>query len=308
MTASPAPRACHACGATPRALARGVVTRRGFLGAVASVPAWSFAGGVHAQAAPRVVAIGGAITEIVYRIGGERFLIATDTTSTFPAAANALPKVGYQRALSAEGILAMSPTMLLAAPEAGPPPAIAQLEGAGVKIVRASGDFTFESLLGNVDLVSRSLALAPVGKALDDKLRGEWKATRAAVRTGGTLPKVLFILSHAANNVQVAGDGTAAAAMIALAGGVNAMAGFKGYRPLSSEGVLAAQPDVILCTREGIEALGGVDVLLTRPGLALTPAGKSKRVLYPDALLLLGFGPRLPQAVRDLAQGFGTLA
>jgi len=295
---------------SPAAPARGTpsgAARRRFLAFAAALPAAGLARRVRADGPLRVVSIGGAVTEIVYRVGGERYLIATDTTSTFPAAANALPKVGYQRALSAEGILALNPTMLLAAPEAGPPPALAQIETAGVKIVRATGDFTFESLVNNVDLVARSLGLAPAGKALDEKLRAEWKATRAAIRPTGTPPKVLFVFSHAANNVQVAGEGTAASAMIALAGGVNAMIGFKGYRPLSSEGVIAAAPDVILCTREGIEALGGVDVLLSRPGIALTPAGKAKKVIYPDALYLLGFGPRLPQAVRDLAQGFGTL-
>lgn len=286
----------------------GVATRRAVLGALAALPAWSLARGAKADGPPRVVSVGGAVTEIVYRLGGERYLVAADTTSTFPAATQALPKVGYQRALSAEGILALDPTMLLAAPEAGPPPAIAQLEAAGVTIVRAGGEFTFESLLANVDVVARSLALVPAGRALDEKLRSEWKATRAAVRSSGSPPRVLFVLSHAANNVQVAGEGTAAAAMIALAGGVNALSGMKGYRPLSAEGALAAAPDVILCTREGLEAVGGVDVLLARPGLALTPAGKARRVLAPDALLLLGFGPRLPQAVRELAHGFGTLA
>ncbi len=294
-------RAAPACG-TPSGAGR-----RRFLAFAAALPVLGHAHRVRADGAPRVVSIGGAVTEIVYRLGGERYLIATDTTSTFPAAANALRKVGYQRALSAEGILALDPTMLLAAPEAGPAPALAQIESAGVRIVRATGDFTFESLVGNVDLVAKSLALVPAGKSLDGKLHAEWKATRAAIRTTGTPPKVLFVFSHAANNVQVAGEGTAASAMIALAGGANAMTGFKGYRPLSSEAVIAAAPDLILCTREGIEALGGVEILLSRPGIALTPAGRARRVIHPDALYLLGFGPRLPQAVRDLAQGFGTL-
>lgn len=294
--------------AAPARSLRMAAGRRRFLLLAAVLPAAGLAHRAAAQATPRVVSIGGAVTEIVYRIGGERYLIATDTTSTYPAAALTLPKVGYQRALAAEGILALNPTMMLAAPEAGPPPALAQLETAGVKIVRATGDFTFDSLVNNVGVVAKALGLAPAGRALDDKLRAEWKATRAAIRTTGTPPRVLFVFSHAANNVQVSGEGTAAAAMIALAGGVNAMTGFKGYRPLSAEGVIAAAPDVILCTREGIEALGGVDTLLSRPGIALTPAGKAKKVLYPDALYLLGFGPRLPQAVRDLAQGFGTLA
>lgn len=282
--------------------------RRRFLALAAALPAAWLGSRAHAQTPLRVVSIGGAVTEIVYRIGGERFLIATDTTSTFPPAANSLPKVGYQRALAAEGILALDPSMMLAAPEAGPPPALTQIEAAGVKLVRASGEFTFDALVNNVDVVAKALALVPAGTALDESLRAQWKATRAAIRTTGTPPKVLFVFSHAANNVQVSGEGTAAAAMIALAGGANAMSGFKGYRPLSAEGVLAAAPDVILCTREGVEALGGVDSLLSRPGIALTPAGKAKRVLHPDALFLLGFGPRLPQAVRELAQGFGTLA
>lgn len=280
--------------------------RRRFLAVVAGLPALAVARQALADAPARVVSIGGAVTEIVYRLGGERCLVATDTTSTYPTAANALPKVGYQRSLSAEGILALHPTMLLAAPEAGPPPALVQLETAGVTVVRTSGDHSFDALAGNVKLIARNLDLAARGSALDESLRQEWNATRAAIRRTGTPPRVMFVFSHAATHVQVAGAGTAAAAMIDLAGGVNAMTGFKGYRPLSSEGVVAAAPDVILCTREGVDALGGVESLLGRPGIALTPAGKAKRVLHPDALLLLGFGPRLPQAVRELAQGFGT--
>ncbi len=215
--------------------------------------------------------------------------------------------MGYQRALSAEGILALSPTLLLAGADAGPAAALQQLAAAGVTIVRTSGDHTFESLVANVDQVAASLSLPREGKALGDALRTQWKDTRAAIREPSAPVKVMFVLSHAANNIQVAGAGTAADAMIRYAGGTNALTGFTGYRPLSPEAAISSAPDVILCTREGIEALGSVDVLLSRPGLALTPAGRAKRVIAPDALYLLGFGPRMPQAVRDLAQGFGTL-
>jgi iron complex transport system substrate-binding protein len=101
----------------------------------------------------------------------------------------------------------------------------------------------------------------------------------------------------------VSGEGTAADAMIRLAGGVNALSGVSGYKPLTAEAVVAAAPEVILITREGMEAVGGGKQLFRRPGLALTPAGKAKRVVALDALYLIGFGPRLPQAVRDLAGG-----
>jgi iron complex transport system substrate-binding protein len=281
------------------------VNRRGFL-AVASC-AMAAPGLALAQKTPRVITVGGALTEIVYRLDGQRLLVATDTTSTFPEAALALPKVGYQRSLSAEGLLALSPTLLLAGADAGPPATLQQLSSAGVAIVRTKGDHTFDSLVANVGQVAASLSLSRQGKALADQLRSEWNATRGAIREEGARPRVMFVLSHAANNVQVAGGGTAAEAMIAYAGGVNALSGFDGYRPLSPEAAIAAAPDFILCTREGVSALGGVDALLSRPGIALTPAARARRVLAPDALLLLGFGPRLPQAVHDLAQGFGTL-
>lgn len=281
------------------------MNRRRFLAVAASAVAAPR--GALAQKAPRVITVGGALTEIVYRLDAQRWLVATDTTSTFPQAALALPKVGYQRSLSAEGLLALSPTLLFAGADAGPAAALEQLASAGVAIVRTKGDHTFESLVANVEQVAGGLARAREGKALADKLRGEWQSTRASIRDAGPRPRVMFVLSHAANNVQVAGRGTAAEAMITYAGGVNALSGFDGYRPLSPEAAIAAAPDVILCTREGVTALGGTDALLSRPGIALTPAGRARRVLAPDALLLLGFGPRLPQAVQELAQGFGTL-
>jgi iron complex transport system substrate-binding protein len=262
---------------------------------------------------PRVVSVGGALTEIVCALGAQRWLVGTDTTSIVPPAVLTLPKVGYQRTLSAEGVLSLRPTLVLATADAGPPAALEQLQSAGVRVMRADGDHSFDALTRNVATIADALALPAEGKALDARLRGEWSSTLAAIerstRADRKRPKVIFILSHAATNVQVAGRGTAADAMIRYAGGVNALTadgGFNGYRPLAAEAVVAAAPDFILTTREGVEALGGIDALLARPGLALTPAGRARRVIAPEALLLLGFGPRLPQAVSELAQALGT--
>jgi len=105
----------------------------------------------------------------------------------------------------------------------------------------------------------------------------------------------------------VAGDGTAAAAMIDYAGAVNVMAGrFNGYRPLTLEAALAAAPDIIVTTDEAIATAGGRAAFLARPGLAALPAARAGRLVTLDALRLLGFGPRLPAAVLDLAQRMRT--
>lgn len=261
-----------------------------------------------AATAPRVVCIGGALTEIVYRLGAGDFLVGTDTTSLYPEAAQKTAKVGYARQLSSEGVLSLRPTVVIAGAEAGPPTAIEQLRGAGVRLVRGATGHDFDTLLANVRLVAYALDRRTEGEALAVQLRAQWHDVRERVRRASDAPRVLFVLSHVANNVQVSGHGTAAHALIEAAGGANAMAGFTGYRPLTAEAVVGAAPQAILTTTQGVQTLGGEGRLLAQPGLALTPAARARRVFARDGLYLLGWGPRVPQAVRELAAYLGTLA
>lgn len=258
--------------------------------------------------APRVVTVGGALTEIVYALGAEALLVGTDTTSLYPEAARATPKVGYARALSAEGVLSLRPTVLIATAEAGPPAVLAQLEAAGVRLLRGDGGHSIDALLRNVRTVGAALGRSEQARKLAAQVEQQWRATAARIAPRTPAPRVLFVLSHVATNVQVAGEGTAAAAMIALAAARNALTGFSGYRPLTAEAAVAAAPEFILTTTQGAEALGGAERLLAQRGLALTPAARARRVLALDALYLLGFGPRMPQAVAEVARFAGTWA
>jgi iron complex transport system substrate-binding protein len=289
-----------------RQLAFGALGSAG-LAAVELIARSAYAQGVQA-AAMRVVSVGGALTEIVYALGADALLVGTDTTSLYPAAAQQTPKVGYARALSAEGVLSLRPTLLLATVEAGPPTVVAQLKAAGVRIVRAQSGHGIEALDANVRQAGEALHRQTEAARLSDDLKTQWQRVQSGVRVASKPPRVLFVLSHVATNVQVSGEGTAAAAVIGFAGAANALGGFKGYRPLTAEAAVAAAPDLILTTAQGAEAVGGIDRLLAQPGLALTPAGRARRVLALDALYLLGGGPRLPQAVTDVARFAGTLA
>ena len=268
--------------------------------------ALAVAGG--SSAAPRIVSIGGGVTEILFRLGAEAQLVGTDTTSLYPAAAQATPKVGYARSLSAEGVLALRPTLLIASAAAGPPVVVEQLRRAGIAMVQVDPAHSIEALLDNVRQIALAIGRPEAGERLAVQLEIEWRRLQAAIVVPANPPRVLFVLSHVAGNVQVAGQDTAADALIRLAGARNALQGFRGFRPLSAEAVISAAPDLLLTTSQGIEALGGERQLLAQPGLALTPAGRAGRVLARDALFLLGGGPRLPQAVAELARHLGTLA
>jgi iron complex transport system substrate-binding protein len=261
-----------------------------------------------ATAAPRrIVSVGGALTEIVYALDAQAELVGVDTTSLYPQVAQQLPSVGYARALSAEGVLALAPTQLIVTEDAGPAPVLRQISGAGVPVATLAANHQFAGLLDRVGKVGALTGRERQAALLTQRLQSDWKAAmadvaRATAQRGGAAkaPRVLFILAHAPNSIMVGGRGTAAAAMIGYIDAVNAADGFSGYKPLTPEAAIAARPDVIVLTDQGLQANGGVDGILALPGLAQTPAGKARRVLALEAMYLLGFGPRLPAAVAQL--------
>ncbi|MGU7770141.1 heme/hemin ABC transporter substrate-binding protein [Burkholderia sp. MR1-5-21] len=256
----------------------------------------------------RVVVIGGALAETAYALGGadtRRFqLVGADTTCTYPDAARRLPKVGYQRALSAEGLLSLRPDLVLASAEAGPPAVLAQVKRAGVTVTTFDERHDVESVRAKIAGIAQALDVRDASTALLQRFDRDWQAARDTVAArppgGAPAPRVLFVLNHTGNQALAAGQRTAADAMIRYAGGRNAMQGFDHYKPLTTEALAAAAPDVVLISDEGLAAVGGRAALLAAPGFAATPAGRAQRVVSLDALLLLGFGPRLPLAVTTL--------
>ena len=276
-------------------------SRRQWLGAAAAA-GWPWA--LHAQPAapskPRLVTVSGAITEAVYALGAEAQLVGTDTSSLYPEAALRTPKVGYMRQLSAEGVLSLRPDAVIATTEAGPPVVLDQLRSAGVRVELVKSEYTWNDVGAKVHAVGRAAGREAAASELMAKLDAEWaQLGRDVSASKGAKPRVLFILSHGPSP-QVAGEGTAADAMIRFAGGVNALSGFRNYRPMTAEAMASAAPDVILTTDQGIEALGGIEKFWLRPELSLTPAFRQRALISQDALLLLGFGPRTPQSVRDI--------
>lgn len=266
--------------------------------AAGAAPAWAAAA---AGAARRIVSVGGGLTEIVFALQADAELVGVDTTSLYPAQAQKLPSVGYARALSAEGVLALAPTQLIATEDAGPPAVLRQLTAAGVPVAVLAANHHFEGLLERFQRVGELTGRVAQATAMQQALQKDWAQARAAIAQRAAKPvRVLFVLAHAPGQTMVAGTATSAQAMLEYAGATNAVTGFSGYKPLTPEAAIAAQPDVILLTDQGLLAAGGMDGVLKLPGLAQSPAGRNRRVVALEAMFLLGFGPRLPAAVSVL--------
>ncbi|WP_024530001.1 heme/hemin ABC transporter substrate-binding protein [Serratia fonticola] len=246
-----------------------------------------------AVAAERIVSIGGDVTEIAFALGAGDEVVARDSTSLHPAAVQTLPDVGYMRQLNAEGILALKPTLILTTELAEPALVLKQLGDSGVKVVRIPGDTTVQAVPEKISVIADAINRSSQGKQLAER----YQQQLAAVANTPLPVKVLFVMSHGGITPMAAGQQTAADAIIRAAGLKNAMQGFSRYRPLSQEGVIASAPDLLLVTTDGVRSIGGQENLWQLPGMALTPAGKNRRVLIVDDMALLGFGLETPQAL-----------
>ncbi|MDX8537152.1 MAG: hemin ABC transporter substrate-binding protein [Mesorhizobium sp.] len=248
----------------------------------------------------KIVAIGGSITEIVYALGEEGHLVARDSTSRYPEAALKLPDVGYMRQLSPEGVLSVNPSGILALHGSGPKEAVDVLRKSSVPFIEVPEHYTHDGILEKIRLVGKALGV----DAKADRLAAEVGAgLRAAEKQTASIKerkRILFVLSTQGGKILAAGSDTAADGIVRLAGGVNAVEGFSGYKQMSDEAVVTAKPDVILMMDNAGPAVSD-DELFSNPSIASTPAGLARKVIRMDGGYLLGFGPRTAEAIHDLA-------
>jgi len=246
----------------------------------------------------RIISVGGAVTETVFALGAGDEVVAVDTSSVYPDGVHRLPKVGYQRTLATEGILALSPDLVIVSDEAGPSSALEQLRAAGVRIERMPPAKTLDAAVARI--VAVGAAIDRPATALADRVRRDSEAAAAHVMPDG--PRFVLVYARGAGTLMIAGGDTGGSAMVELAGGRNAIPEVHGFKPLSAEVLIAAAPDVLVVPARGLATLGGEAGLLALPGVSDTPAGKHRRIVAFDDLLLLGFGPRLPEAIEDLSR------
>ncbi|MBU3621548.1 hemin ABC transporter substrate-binding protein [Polynucleobacter sp. CS-Odin-A6] len=249
----------------------------------------------------RLISIGGALTEIIYLLNASKELVGVDTTSIYPAAAIQLPNVGYARSLSSEGILALRPTQVITTQDAGPPAVLRQISNAGIPLAVLPSNYQFQGVIDRVNQIGDLIYQPRRAQDLAYQLNLEWKKTQQLVANSKTKNiSVLFILSQNPSQLMVAGQKTSADAVITYAGAKNAISGFSGYKPLTPEAVITANPDVILMTAQGIKAVGGIAGVVSLPGLDKTIAGRQKRIVSLETMYMLGFGPRMPLAIAEL--------
>ncbi|MCU1731560.1 MULTISPECIES: hemin ABC transporter substrate-binding protein [unclassified Pseudomonas] len=256
----------------------------------------------------RWVSAGGALSEWIVELGAESRLVGVDTTSQHPESLKALPSIGYQRQLSAEGVLSLRPDVLVGTEEMGPPPVLAQIRGAGVRVELFSSRADLEAVQGNLKHLGELLGKPEQAEQRFADYRQQLETLRTRIKAvQGTeqAPGVILLVGHAGGKPMIAGTDTAGAWLVEQAGGRN-LATHQGYKNFSGEALAALNPQVVVFADRALTGDAALQALLKEnPALAASRAAKEKRLIDLDPTLLVGgLGPRLPASLQALAQAF----
>lgn len=257
------------------------------------------------QGGQRVVCVSKQINEYLYDIHAESVLVARDLTSVFPPQITKLPSVGYHRALSAEGIISMKPTMLLTDGNLGPDAVVEQVKKVGIPVLTLTPGSTPDS----AQQLMMRLGHEFHHERQADSVIAAWNRRMAAALadTGaykaGPKPRVLVMhFGQIANNYLAIKRGTPADQIIRWAGGENAIDSTGGMLRLTPELIAKAAPDIIIATDVGYDRVGSPEKFAELPGVSLTPAGKAKRIYRVDETEVMYYGPRTPATLEKIGQ------
>lgn len=262
---------------------------------------------VTVGSADRIVPLTGGLSEIVFTLGLGKNVVARDITATFDQAKN-LPVITRAHDVSAEGVLSLHPTVVLADTSTGPAEAVQQIRAAGIPLIVLGTATRLGDVGPRIDAVAAALGVKASGDELRKRTADRIAAvTRTISAPTGQKPKVAFLyLRGTASVYLLGGAGSGADSLIEAAGAVDAGKGSgltKDFTPITSEALVKAAPDVILVMTKGLESVGGPDGLEKVPGVAQTPAGMDRRIVAIDDGTLLNFGPRTDRVLRQLVDG-----
>lgn len=266
---------------------------------------------VEITSVERIIPLDGDVAEIVFALGMGDRVVATDLSATYPPEADALPQIGYQRALSAEPILEFEPTIVIGTDIAGPAEVIDELERVGVPvaIVPTPADDTGPGT--KIRAVADVLGISERGDELASSVEASIAAVAplaTATRTLGPL-RIAMLYLRGEGTQLIFGEGTSTDWLIEATGAVNVAdeIGIVDTATITAEALTAAAPDVLLVTTDGLASVGGIDGLVAMPSIAGTPAAAHRAVLAYDAQLMLGNGPRTGEFLATLVADLGEL-
>ncbi len=274
------------------------------IGVLLLLPTASTSASAQEKTAARIISTDAGVTDVLIALGMGEQLVGVDVTSQLPADIK-LPRLGYHRTLSAEGLLSLNPSLIIGSTHMGPPETIAALKTYPLTLMQlpvASDDKKLAENISQIsELTDRQQQAQPLLKHIDNTMVLIQQQQVAA----GT--RIAFLLHMEGRGLRLAGSGTTGSDIIRLLGGDNA-GEHNSYRSVSAEALLSLEPEVIIiAAQNGEQTVAGL--MESNPMLRYTPAGKQKKIIAVDShLLVAGISLKALDAVADLSNQLQQLA
>lgn len=248
-----------------------------------------------------IVVAGGSITEIIYFLNLQNKLVGVDVTSNYPLTAKKLPSIGYIRNLSIEGLLSLKPNLILAEESIGPPIIVKQLNKTSVEFRIIKNNYTIDGINEKFLCISKILDVNINNNIDYKKFVNNVKKLKSFVKNNNKEKKdILLILMMKGTSPIIAGKNTSGHGFIKMIGQNNSMDKVSGWKPVSAEEMLIANPNYIIITKRALKDFISIEKFLKLPGISSTKAAKNKNVFIKDGMSLLGYGPRTINVAKEI--------
>ena len=255
---------------------------------------FSFADCSKAKDTSRIVVAGGSITETLFFLNESKNIVAVDTTSNYPEDAKKFPSIGYVRALSAEGVLSLNPTLIIGENDMGPENVLELLKKTKIELRVLDEKNSVKGIQDKISCIASIL-----GKNKNDNFKKNISLDKSVsklkvISKANSKKNIrgLVILMMQGTSPVVAGRNTSGGDFLKMIGSKNTMSSFEGWKPAGKEAILLSNPNFILITKRATKNYGSLNSFLKESGIEMTEAARTQNVFSLDGMSFLGFGPR----------------
>jgi iron complex transport system substrate-binding protein len=242
----------------------------------------------------RIVSLVPSNTEILFAIGAGKKVVGVTTNDDYPKEVKNLPKVG-DMTINAEKVVAQKPDIIFASSLNGKE-TIDKLKKLGLPVFVLDAN-SIKGVYQSIDLAGQ------VTNQLhqSDKLIGSMEAEKLRIfqevaRVKKGKPAKVWLESDP--SLYTAGKGTLLNELVTIAGGDNVAKNLNGWPQVSAEQVVKWNPDVI------VSMYGDTSTIQKRAGWSTIHAVKEKKITSIDPDIVSRPGPRIIEAMRQLAKTF----
>ncbi|MBN1763581.1 MAG: cobalamin-binding protein [Methanomicrobia archaeon] len=247
----------------------------------------------------RIVSLAPVNTEILFALGLGENVVGVTEFCTYPPEAETIEKVGGMRTVSVEKVIALNPDLVLALNLNGEEAVDTLDDYFPVLVIDQQKVTSIEDIFTRIALVGKITGEEERATALIVELRG--RVESITNQTEGTEKvKVAYIIWH--DPLWVTGSGNFQNDPIEKAGGENIFADIEDWGTVSVETLIERNPDVIIVAGgHGAAEMKPYDFIMTDERFAVLNARKNGRVCSIDADIIARPGPRIVEALDEIA-------